>query len=379
MANLTNFAALASEQKLAWSRDLWRVARNQSFAMKFTGKGPNAMITRVTELTKNEKGTQAIFQLLAELEGDGVTGDNWLEGNEEAMRSFDQKIKMDQLRHANRLAGRMADQKSTITFRENSRDVLAYWLADRIDQLTFQTLAGWDYALKPNGAARTKLGHLPSESGYALADLEFAEDLSAPSANRHLRMTANGDLAAGDTTAVAAGDRINYKSLVLAQAYAKDHYIRGIKAGNGEEVYHVFVTPTVMAQLKLDPDFMSNVRHAGVRGDKNTLFAGANSVMVDGMIVHQYRHVPNTQGMADGNKWGSSGAVDGARVLMCGAQALGMADIGAPGWDEKTFDYGNQHGIAIDKIFGLKKPKFNSDVTKTVEDFGVLALDVATS
>ena len=66
--------------------------------------------------------------------GDGVAGDRTLEGNEEAMKSYDQVIRLDMLRHANRHEGKMADQKSVVEFRENSRDVLAYWLADRVDQ-----------------------------------------------------------------------------------------------------------------------------------------------------------------------------------------------------------------------------------------------------
>ena len=54
-----------------------------------------------------------------------------------------------------------------------------------------------------------------------------------------------------------------------------------------------------------------------------------------------------------------------------------MADIGLPYWDEETFDYGNQHGISIGKIFGLLKPKFNSIYSGTSEDFGLLRLDTA--
>jgi hypothetical protein len=54
-----------------------------------------------------------------------------------------------------------------------------------------------------------------------------------------------------------------------------------------------------------------------------------------------------------------------------------MADIGLPQIVEDTFDYGNQNGISIGKIFGLKKPKFNSDYNGGVEDFGVIRLDVA--
>ena len=70
--------------------------------------------------------------------------------------------------------------------------------------------------------------------------------------------------------------------------------------------------------------------------------------------------------------------MNGARALFCGAQALAMADIGLPEIVEDTFDYENQAGISVGKIFGgLRKPKYNTDVTSSVEDFGVIALDTA--
>ncbi|WP_230685809.1 DUF4043 family protein, partial [Streptococcus pneumoniae] len=82
--------------------DLWKQARNMSFVNKFLGKGPNSLIQHITELKKSEKGARAVITLLADLTGDGVAGDRQLEGNEEAMQTFDQVIRIDQLRHANR-------------------------------------------------------------------------------------------------------------------------------------------------------------------------------------------------------------------------------------------------------------------------------------
>ncbi len=86
---LTNFGTLTGDQLQAWSRDFWKVARNQSFINQFAGTGSNAMVQRVTELTKNQKGTKANITLLADMTGDGITGDNTLEGNEEALRAYD--------------------------------------------------------------------------------------------------------------------------------------------------------------------------------------------------------------------------------------------------------------------------------------------------
>lgn len=381
MAN-TNFAALTSNQLTAWSRDFWRVARNFSFVNQFAGTGQNAMVQRITELTKSEKGTKAVITLLADMTGDGITGDNTLEGNEEALRAFDLTIELDQLRFANRVAGRLADQKSVVNFRETSRDALAYAIADRMDQLAFLTLSGVAYTLKTSGALRTT----SSSAGHELADLEFASDVSAPTTNRHRRWDVTNGLSAGDVTALVAADTMQYKCIVELKAYAKDNYIRGLRGAGGEEVFHMFVTPQQMAKLKLDSDFLSNVRSAGIRGPKNELFAGSSSVLVDGVVIHEYRHVFNTANAttgtssnagAAGYKWGADADVNGARALFCGAQALAMADIGLPEIVEDNFDYGNQQGISIGKIFGLRKPKYNSDYNSAVEDFGVIAFDTA--
>jgi len=374
---LTNFAALTTEQKTVWSMDLWKAARNFSFINKFLSKGSNSIIEHITELKKSEKGARAVITLLADLEGDGVAGDRTLEGNEEAMKAYDQVIRIDQLRHANRHEGRMADQKSIIEFRGNSKDVLAYWLAERIDQLAFLTLSGVSYAFTNQGAARV---------GSDLQFLEFAADVSAPTNGRVVRWdqtlkVLNGSLANGVaavTSAVVATDLPSWEMMVNLKAYAKDQYIRGIKESGGEECFHVFLTPKAMGKLKLDPTYMLNVRHAQSRGDKNNLFDG-DAVKIDGLYLHEFRHVFNTTKAASGSKWGAGGLVDGVQVLFCGAQSLAMADIGNPEWVEKGFDYENQQGVSTGKILGFLKPKFNSLYSSnTVQDFGVISCYCAT-
>lgn len=367
---LTNFAALTSEQKTVWSLDLWKQARNMSFINKFLGKGPNSMVQHITELKKSEKGARAVITLLADLEGDGVAGDRTLEGNEEAMKSYDQVIRIDQMRHANRHEGRIADQKSIVEFRGNSRDVLAYWLSDRIDQLAFLTLSGVSYAKTNKGGTRV---------GSDFQFLEFASDVSAPSANRRTRWSASSGLVTSASTSdITTADTPSWEMLVRLKAYAKDHYIRGIKEAGGEETYHVFLTPAAMAKLKMESNFILNMRHSLQRGDNNNLFTGS-SIKVDGLYLHEFRHVYNTSGATSGNKWGSVGAVDGCQILFCGAQALGMADIGAPEWDEKGFDYENQQGISVSKLLGFLKPKFSSiyEANNAIEDFGVISCYVA--
>lgn len=367
----TNFSLLTSEQKTVWAMDLWKQARNMSFVNKFAGTGPNAMVQRISELKKSEKGARAVITLLADLTGDGRAGDRTLEGYEESMQTFEQVIRIDQIRNANRHEGRMADQKSVVEFRNNSRDLLAYWLADRIDQMAFQTLGGVAYTKATNGATRT---------GSDLANLEFAADVSAPSNKRRLRWdsTTSTLLSSAASNAVIAADTPTWKMFVQLKAYAKNRYVRPVNDGNGEETYHAFLTPTAMAKLKQDNDYNLNLRHSMQSAKNAALFTGS-SVMIDGIYLHEFRHVPNVSGAVSGSgMYGAGLNLDGSQVLFCGAQALGMADLGAPEWNEKGFDYENSQGVSVSKILGFLKPKFtNIYEANTQEDFGVISCYVA--
>jgi N4-gp56 family major capsid protein len=365
----TNFALLTDEQLTIWSRDFWQLARNHSFINKFLGTSPNSLIQRITELKKSEKGARAVITLLDDLEGDGVAGDRMLEGNEEALTSYDQVIQIDQLRHANKHEGRMAEQRSVVNFREQSRDKLAYWIADRMDQLAFLTLAGIDYSNHTNGGVRI---------GSGLKNLEFSKDVVPPSAKRVARWdkTALELVYGGGSNTVTALDTPTWEMFVQLKAYAEESFIRGVMEG-GQETYHAFLTPQAMARLKLDPTYLQNLRHSSNTSENKKLFSGA-VVKIDGIYLHEYRHVPNTRGALAGSKFGSGGDVEGCQMLFCGAQALGMADIGAPVWVEKEFDYDNQPGISAGKIMGFLKPQFatsKSDGTK--EDFGVISVYTA--
>ena len=369
---LTNFAALTDEQKTIWARDTWKNARNAMFLNRFLGDGNNSMIQRISELRRTEKGARAVITLVKDLEGDGVAGDRTLEGNEEAIQSFDQVIQVDQLRHANRHEGRIADQRSVVEFRENSRDVLAYWLADRLDQVSFLTLTGVAYSFNNDGSARV---------GSDLPFLEFANDVTAPTTLRHRNWDDSADaLIAGNTATIAADDLPSWRMLVKMKAFAKINFIRPIRGEgpfSGSVMYNVFMHPDAIAHLKLDPDFLAAWRNAMPRSSSNVLFRDADVYMVDGLAIREFFHVFNTLGAAGGSKFGAGGNVDGSSTLLCGSQALAFADIGDPYWVEEGFDYENQQGISLGKMCGMLKPVFRSHASGTDEDFAVLRVNHA--
>ncbi len=360
---LTNFAALDAAKKTVWSKEVWEAARTQMFVNKFIGSGDNNLIQRITELTKTEKGDKCIIQLVADLVEDGVIGDNEREGNEEALQNYALEIVIDLITHSVRNKGKLSDQRTVINFRKYARNRLSYWLSNRIDQLAFLTMSGISYAYKNDGSPRLN---------SPFPNLAFASDVSAPTANRSL-MWDGSQLLPSVTGNIANTFLPNYKMIVDSVAYAKEHYVTPLRAG-GKQYYVMFVAPMALAEIKKDADFQRAVVTAMPRSAENPWFTGA-TVTIDGAVLHEHNYVFTTKKAANGAKWGAGGAVNGTRTLLCGAQALGMADIGDPEWNEKTFQYGSQQGVNVDKMLGLLKPKFHSIYDNAVEDFGIVAID----
>lgn len=83
----------------------------------------------------------------------------------------------------------------------------------------------------------------------------------------------------------------------------------------------------------------------------------------EGVVIHECLRVPRTE-------TGSGNAKVG-HALFLGAQACILAEGTAPTWSEETFDYGNQIGVSIDRMFGLKKAQFKYDGTN-LTDFGCI-------
>jgi len=365
---VTNFAGLTAEQKIVWSRDVWSGARDAMFLNKFIGKDETAMVQLITELTETEKGAEALMFLVADLIGDGVVGDNEREGNEEELVSYSQKILIDLITNSTKNKGKMANQKTCINFRKQSKNKLSYWLGNRIDQLGFLTGSGISYAYQNNGAARVN---------SAFPFLEFAADVKPPSPNRHVNFNGT-DLEAGDTSAITTAYLPTYRMLVQATAFAKDHYIKPLTKG-GKDYFALLCRPGTIAQLKQDKDYIAAVITALPRSLTNPFFTGG-VVTVDGLVLHEHRLVYNTSGAPVGQKWGADGTVNGTRTLLMGQQALGFCKLGKPSWVEKGFDYESKQGINVDQMIGWVKPQYPSIYEadkEQKEDFGILAIDHA--
>lgn len=359
----TDFGALTIAQKKVWSAQVWKTFRDESFWVSngFVGTSLNSPIQRIDELTKTTRGLECVMQLVNDLEGDGVTGDNVLTGKEEQMVNDAQVIKIDRLRHGVKSKGAMSEQATVIRFREQAKDKLGFWLPDKIDELMFLTVSGRAYTLKTDLSTRTN-SELPG--------LAFASDVTAPSANR----IKYAGTATSEAT-LTASDKMSWTVCVNAKTAARRGGVRPIRQG-GKEYYAMVISPEQRRDLVLDTTYQTNVSRAAERGSKNPLFNNAMAV-VDGLILYEHRKVINTSGTA--TKWGSGNTVEGAQAVLMGAAALGMTTLGGGEWAEADItDYGDKPGIAYGQMFGLLKPQYKlRGSSASREDYGCIAVRTA--
>lgn len=364
----TDFGSVTAAQKKVWAMEIWSAFRDESFFMSngFVGdsmKDMNKPIYMIDELTKTERGLECIMQLVYDLTGDGVVGDNSLDDNEEAMQNGAVALHIDQLRNGVKSKGEMAEQATIIRFKDEARDKLSYWFASKIDELCFLTAAGIAYTLNLNGSTRGS-SQLPS--------LAFAADVVAPSTNR-IKYAGS----ATSTATLTTSDKINWQYIVGLNQYATTHGVKPIR-DRAKDYYVVVLSPEQMRDLKLDSTYMTNLATARERGSKNPLFTGATEV-VDGTVLYSHRRVPNTKGLGSGSKWGAAGTVEGATGILMGSQALGYGQVEEPFWRSTTkTDYGNRSGVGYGQKFGLMKPQFKSPSDgMTTEDFGTVVCRTA--
>lgn len=303
----------------AWAKDTWTTALNNIFFGKFMGPSVDNII-QVKEELKKEAGDSITMRLLMKLKGDGVTGDNTLEGNEEAMQYRDFTVTVDQIRNAVRLKGKMEEQKTSADMRKDAKTALANWLTEYIDGQFFKKLSA-----NPTADRVVYAGGKTGTDGITAADV-FSTDVIGKA-----------------------------KRIAMTDSNAK---IRPVSV-NGKKFYVMIIDPWQARDLRKDEKWLQAQEPAQERGDDNPIFTGALGTY-EGVVIHE-----NEQCIRE------AGTVKIGHALFLGAQAGVLAAGSEPTWQEDDFDYHNQKGFSIGRIFGVAKTQFKFD-NKTLSDFGVI-------
>lgn len=345
--DIQRFAVTTIPQSLvqmAWAKDTWSTGVLESYFSKFMGHDAKSIIHIREELSKGD-GTSIRIPLLMPLSGAGITGDNMLEGNEEALVYRDFDVALQRIRNAVRIAGKFEEHKTQINMRKDAKNGLSEWLSKYIDCAIFSVLTG---VLSP-------------ELNWTTLDFPFP--LDAPSDDRLL--IANNR---ANEAAITASDTFNTSIIGMAKRKAMEDPNKRIRPINvdGKSTYVMVIDQWQARDLKKDTAWMESQQQANVRGNSNPIFSGALG-MWDGVVIHENNRVPRT---ATGAPAGS-GNVKVSHALFLGAQACVFAEGEPAEWNEKTFDYGNQYGVSFGRMFGIQKSKFKFNGTDYT-DFGVI-------
>lgn len=306
----------------AWAKSTWEAGMRKAFFDKFTGTSPSSIIQVKEELTR-QAGDTIVIPLLMPLTGAGVTGDDELEGNEEALIYRDFSVQIDQIRNAVRIKGRMAEQKTQVDMRRDAREGLADWLATYVDVAIFKALS-----TDPTPDRIVYGGSATSEDAIGAAD------------------TFNTSLI-GKAKRIALAD--------------ENTMVKPVRI-DGKETYVMIIDQYQARDLTADEKWINAQQYANIRGEKNPIFSGALGVY-DGVVLHQCNRILRTETGQGGTKVG--------HALFLGAQAAVFAMGENPRWEEKLFDYGNKVGFSFGRIFGVKKTQFKYD-GENLTDFGCI-------
>jgi len=336
-----------------WSRSLAVESETKQYFRKFMGTSDDSMIKVKTELTK-AAGDRIRFALRMKLDGDGVEGDNTIEGTsaEESLEFFHADLLIDQRRKGTKSKGKMSEQRVPYNIREQGRNALSTWWAEDYDQQIMMYLAG---ARGINATFHVGL----TWNGRA------GNSLLAPDASHIIyggNATGLSDIDAADKLSLALVEKL------VTIAETRDPMIQPFMI-DGEKRF-VFLMHTWQAY-----DLRTNISqndwleiHKATDGQNSPIYKNALGEYA-GVILHKHRNVIRFDATT-----GCAVSMSAARALFLGAQA-GMIAWGGdkgPGrytWNEETDDRGNALAITAGTIYGAQKTRFNN------ADFGTIAVD----
>lgn len=332
-----------------WAKRLFVESLRETFIDRFIGSSEKNSIIQMRDELSKSAGDRVTVGLRLQLIGAGTAGDNTLEGNEEALSTYNDSLIIDQLRHAVRSKGKMSEQRVPFSVRQESMDGLKDWWADRLDTWFFNQVCGFT----------------------AQSDVRYTgmQPVLAPDAVHLFRpnsKTTDEALTTGDEFSLTHIDRMVARAKSWQSPINGAVPIRPIRYKGGD-YYVMFIHPYQTFQLRTNNNAgqwadLQKSRLLGSGSDDNPIFTGGSFLGVyNGVVIHESSRVTNGVNSTTG-----SAVTNVRRAVLCGAQsalmATGRDDTGPEkmNWVEELFDYNNQLGVAAGMIAGLKKSQFNS-------------------
>lgn len=299
-----------------WAADLYAQSEKLTFWYRFEGpEGSSMPVIRRDDLEK-QPGDNVYLDLVMALTGAGLTGDTnngLLDGNEEKLKFRQTSYSTDAFRHGVRWS-KLGKIRINHRMRNTALNQLKKWLAGKLDDRVFTEFTGGGVTTLPTTA----------------------------------QLFANSS--ANDVNDLVAGDVLTLDMITDIKSTAKvTNRIEPLRMENGEEFYGLVLHDYAALPIKQSADWKQAQREARERSADNPLFTGALGVW-DNVILLQSDRVPRTT---------NSGAVNYAKNIFIGAQALVRGYAYYPDWTEQYFSYGEEQGVGTFTVLGEKLVVFD--------------------
>lgn len=365
MAEVT--LATASEKQKWISKYFAEYVRESGFA-GYMGRSSSSIIIAKHEL-QQEAGKTINIPLITRLTGNGVTGSQTLDGNEEDLGNYNCAISVDWRRNAVRVP-KSTSYKTEINLLDAARDMLKQWesekLRDDIITAMLSLVTTGDTVVDLADSSTTNRNNFAAGNEDRLLFGKLISNYSATWA------TAVGNI---DTT----DDKCTVAALSLMKRMAKlaDPHIRPFKSKVGQEYFVAFHGARTFRDLKADTTMTQANREARPRDVANNPLFQDGDLIYDGII---HREVPEIDTVASTGTYNLDGvgasSADVRPVFLCGQQAVGIAWGQEPTpRSDMVKDYNFRPGVAIEELLGVKKMAFNGKQHGMVTGFFAAAAD----
>lgn len=345
------------------------IGRTSYFNKKFMGVGIEAETPIQTLMNlENDSGDTVTYDLVMQIRGEGVEGDDLLRGKEEDLKLYTDSVSIDQLRHGVNVGGKMTRKRTIHDLRKIAKSRLTEWWARLFDELFFMYLSG-RRGINKDFIKRTDY------AGFATNPLVAPDSMHVMFGGA---ANSKATLQASDTMSLALIDRLVARSETMGGGSEGIPMIKPMMIDGEPHFVHV-MHPWQEYSLRRDTgaggwvDLQKAL--ATAEGRAAPIFKGGLG-MHNNVVLHKHRSIIQS------NDYGAGANVNSARSLFMGRQAAVCA-FGSAGsglrfdWNEEQEDRGNQVVVTTGSIFGIKKTSFTIDGVS--RDFGVIAADTAVS
>lgn len=336
---------------------------------RYMGRGTDAIIRIIAGTDIGNGSRSVIMPLVGLLRGEGVSGSQVLEGNEEDMDSYADEIRVNWRRNGVKVP-KSESAKTNLDLLRLARPRLRDWAANSvlkkglIQQMQGIVVPGTTVTETDGSTYQGPDVVIP----YATAT---AAQRNAFVVNNSDRILFGADIANASSgvmaTALATVDNTNDKLTAasiskvkrIAQATATIDAttanniapITPYQTDDGTEWFVYFAHPLSFRDLRNDPAMYNALKDAEVRGKDNPLFRGGD-LLWDGVIIRELQDLQVIAGA------GATG-IDVAHNFLAGQSALAVAYGQEPRLiGDTTQDYGFRPAVAVEENIGIKKTSF---------------------